>query len=121
MARFMTDAALQRYVERQVNRAMTGSAWGLRAGCFYSYHTIAANGLYVDIELRWTFTRLEADVDCENEFGMQETKTFTGDEALGEGMEWLIGKIVEVSKAVNARIAPYEQGKRLYDRALRGG
>lgn len=120
MARLMSDEALKRRVRRRVEEAVNGG-WYFQAGYFRKTAQITSNGIFVDIELRWKFGGLEAEVDQYNVYGGKQAKVFGSGDALEELVVWTTETIVGLSLSVEERTAPYKNAKELYDRALRGG
>lgn len=120
MAKAMSGEAYKTYVKRNVGKAMDRESWRLHGGYFYQTAEVAANGLYIRVEWRWTFKGLEAKIDPYAAFGQEERKEFVGDDALEECVDWVTERVIALANAVRERTKPYENGMVLYRRALTG-
>lgn len=120
MARTMSEQAYEAYVKRNVGRAMDGDRWRLHGGYFYQTSEVAANGLYIRVEWRWTFKGLEATIDPYAVYGQEQRKEFKGDEALIDCVNWVTEQVIALANAVRERTAPYKKGMVLYQQAMRG-
>ena len=120
MARSMSEKAYETYVRRNVNRALDRDSWRLHGGYFYQTSEVAANGLYIKVEWRWTFKGLEATIDPYAVYGQEECKSFVGDNALEECLQWVTERVIALSNAVRERTEPYAKGMVMYQRALKG-
>lgn len=120
MARTMSDKAYETYIKRNVSKAMDRESWRLHGGYFYQTEEVAANGLYVKVEWRWTFKGLTATIDPYAVYGQEERREFIGGDALEECVNWVTERIIARANAVRERTKPYEEAMVMYRRALIG-
>lgn len=107
-------------LEREIGQEFY-EGWGWRGGGFLKVARLQNGGISVLVHLLHTGNGMTVKFFTQTEYGIaDEERAFTGD-CLVEAVAWVKAKALAVWDEVKARIAPYETGKRLYERALRGG
>lgn len=95
--------------------------WSWRGGGFLKVVRLQNGGVSVLVHFIHMGNAMTVKFFTQTEYGIaDEERVFMGD-CLLEVIAWVKAKALAVWDEVKARTAPYEQGKRLYERALRGG
>lgn len=96
-------------VIRQVGRRIVGGGWKWRGSefCCSGYcEGGRRTGTYVNFVANYNCIKVTID---EVNYNMPNpTKTFTGENALSEAVEWTAEELIKLDKIVSARVAKYE-------------
>lgn len=64
---------------------------------------------------------ITVNIDMEEKYNISDKdKIFTGENALGEAVEWTAEMLIELYKTIEQRTTPYRQGHEDYLRVLKG-
>ena len=107
-------------LEKSMGKELT-RGWRWSGNVFYNsmYKRVEGTGAW--IRFYAGYKRIMAEIETEEEYGIaNEEKKFEGENAIGECVSWVAEKLIESSKIITKRVAPYVSGYTSYKRALRG-
>lgn|GEM_PF-3012669 len=104
----------------KIARKYVNGAWKWTGEEFRNAFGERIGDAWIPTYISWRYGKLRATVDAEA-YGMgREVREFEGDDAFRECFSWIAEETMRLSEIVNARVKPYEEGKRGYEMALKG-
>ena len=120
----MGKIAEERMKERLMKRIggkLCERGWYWQGVQFTAFGWLGISGAEAFVTFTAKLTSIGVNIDMEEKYNISDkNKTFTGEHALGEAVEWTAEMLIELYKTIEERTTPYRQGHEEYLRAIKG-
>lgn len=120
MGKTVEERMKERLVKR-IGRKLCEQGWYWQGVQFTTFGWLGVSGTEAFVTFTVKLNSITVNIDMEEKYSISDkSKTFTGENALGEAVEWTAEMLIDLYKEIEQRTTPYRQGHEDYLRALKG-
>lgn len=115
------DERMKARLAKQIGKVLCDCGWYWHGVEFRTFSWLGVSQTTAFVRFSARMYTLTVSIDMEKEYGLaDEEKTFTGENALGDAVEWVTEVLLDLYKTVTQRTKPYQKGYEAYLKAVKG-
>lgn len=116
-----TEERMKERLMKRIGGKLCEQGWYWQGVQFTTFGWLGISGTEAFVNFSAKLNSITVNIDMEEKYNISDKdKIFTGENALGEAVEWTAEMLIELYKTIEQRTKPYQRGHEDYLRALKG-